>query len=147
MLEETAVVSRIVENQIWVHAGGRSSSCGKCSQSSSCSTQLLEKFIAKREIPVDTELFLEQGDKIILAIDEAQLIKGSLLIYILPLLALFFGALLGETLASYWSAFNPDLVVSIVTISCFFLVLVILNKCQYTLLVQQFARPVVVRKL
>ena len=147
MIEETAVVSKIVQNQVWVQGTGRASSCGKCAQNSSCSTQLLEKFIAKREIPVDTELFLECGDKIVVAIDEGQLIKGSMLIYILPLLALFFGALLGENVAHFWSAFNPDVIVSISAIVCFISVLWLLHTWQNTLLVQLFARPIVVRKL
>ncbi len=146
MIEETAVVSKIVANQVWVRAG-RSSSCGKCSQNTLCSTQLLEKYIAKREIAVETELLLEQGDKIILAIDESQLVIGSLLIYILPLIALFLGALFGESIANFWPAFNPDIVVSITAITGFVLVLLLLNKGQTTLLIQQFAKPVVVRKL
>lgn len=147
MIEETAVVSKIIANQVWVQGTGRPSSCGKCVQNSSCSTHLLEKYIAKREIPVDTELSLECGDKIVVAIDEGQLIKGSLLIYILPLLALFLGALLGDYASHVWSAFNSDLIVSISAVVCFFSVLWVLNKWPFSLLVQQFARPIVVRKL
>ena len=146
MIEETAVVSRIFENQVWVRVAS-GSSCGKCSQNSSCSTQLLEKYGPKREIPVDTGLLLECGDRIIVAIDETQLIKSSLLIYILPLFMLFVGALLGEFIAGFWAANYLDLVISVFAVVSFVATLMVLNKWQFTLLVQQFSRPIVVRKL
>lgn len=146
MIEATAIVSRVIANQVWVHTD-RSSSCGKCSNDASCATQLLGKYIAQREHPVDTELSLERGDRIIVGINENQLLKSSLLVYILPLFGLFIGALLGDRVASFWAVVNVELIIIFSAVTGFIIILMVINKYQDTILARQFHRPVVIRRL
>lgn len=146
MIEEEAVVSRVKNYQVWVKTL-KSSSCGKCTQSSGCSTSLLEKYIPKREIPVDSELSLAAGDKVMVGIDEGTLIKGSLLLYIVPLFALFAGAGAGDFLARFFPVLSVDMVTAVSGLVFFVFSLLILNGLQRSLLIQHFARPVVIRKL
>ena len=146
MIEEEALVSRVNNYQVWVQTL-KTSSCGKCSQSSGCSTYLLEKYIPKRDIALDTDLSLDTGDKVVVGIDEGILIKSSLLLYILPLAALFLGAITGEFLSGFITGLSSDLVIAISGLVFFSFSLLILNSLQRFLLVQHFARPVVIRKL
>lgn len=146
MIEEDAIVSRVNNYQVWIQTL-KTSSCGKCTQSSGCSTSLLEKYIPKRDIAVDTDLSLAAGDKVVVGIDEGILIKSSLLLYIVPLAALFLGAITGEFLSGFITVFSSDLVIAISGLVFFSSSLLILNRLQRFLLVQHFARPVVIRKL
>ena len=146
MIEEEATVSRVNNYQVWVKTL-KTSSCGKCSQSSGCSTSLLEKYIPKRDIAVDTDISLTAGDKVVVGIDEGTLIKGSLLLYILPLAALFLGAISGEFLSGFVTNPSSDVVIAISGMVFFIVSLLVLNNLQRFLLIQHFARPVVIRKL
>ena len=146
MIEEEALVSRINNYQVWVQTL-KTSSCGKCAQSSGCSTSLLEKYIPKRDIAVDTDLSLAEGDKVLVGIDEGMLIKGSLLLYIVPLAALFLGAIAGEFLSGFITSPSSDIVIAISGLFFFISSLLIVNSMQRFLLIQHFARPVVIRKL
>lgn len=146
MIKETVVVSKIIANQTWVQAELRST-CGHCSERLTCSNQLMAKLIAQRELSIESGLSLKQGDKIIIAINESQLIKGSFICYILPLLALFLGVLIGVKLASFWLIFNSDLVTSLAAFSCFGLSLLSINKWQTVMMARLFEKPVVLRKL
>ena len=146
MIEEEALVSRVKNYQVWVHTL-KTSSCGKCTQSSACSTSLLEKYIPKRDIAVDTDLSLAAGDKVLVGIDEGILIKSSLLLYIVPLAALFLGAVTGEFLSGFVTSLSSDIVISISGLFFFIFSLLILNSLQRFMLIQHFARPVVIRKL
>ncbi len=146
MIEEEAIVSQIKNYQVWVKTL-QASSCGKCTQSSGCSTSLLEKYIPKRDIPVDTDLSLSAGDKVLVGIDEGTLIKGSLLLYIVPLFAMFIGAGAGEAVSVYVPGLSADMVTAVSGLVFFVFSLFILNILQRSLLIQHFARPVVIRKL
>ena len=146
MIEETATVSRVEGNQVWVKTE-KATSCGQCNQNSACSTNFLENYLHKRELSVDTDLCLQAGDRIVVAIDEGALVKGSLLIYIVPLLVLFAGAGLGELFAGALKSFNADVIISISAIFCFAAALAVFNRIQYALPALQFSRPVVLRKL
>lgn len=146
MIEEEAIVSKVKKYRVWVKTL-KASSCGKCTQSSGCSTSLLEKYIPKRDIPVDTDLSLAAGDKVLVGIDEGTLIKGSLLLYIVPLFALFIGAGTGEFLSGFIPGLSADVVTAVSGLVFFVFSLLILNGLQRSLLIQHFARPVVIRKL
>jgi positive regulator of sigma E activity len=69
MIEERVVVSKKEHNQVWVRALP-AANCSNCRQKSACSTPLVEQFLRKREILVETDLVLESGDQVIVAIHE-----------------------------------------------------------------------------
>ncbi|MEI7996231.1 MAG: SoxR reducing system RseC family protein, partial [Methylococcaceae bacterium] len=91
MIEELAVVVKIENRQVWVESG-QNSACGGCQQKASCTTNALGSVLKKKSVPVDSDIQLKTGDEVMVAIDESLLLRASLLLYVLPLLALFTGA-------------------------------------------------------
>ncbi|MGZ5011497.1 MAG: SoxR reducing system RseC family protein [Methylobacter sp.] len=142
MIEESAVVVKIENHQVWVESG-QNSACGACLQKASCSTNAIGSVLKKKAVPVDSDIQLEIGDQVMVAIDESLLLRASLLLYLMPLIALFSGAgvanwLLADASADLWIAGSAML--------SFLISLWLINKAQ-GLLILSYARPVVVRKV
>lgn len=109
MIEETAHVVETEGEFAWVETERRSS-CGSCSVKG-CGTGALSKILGKRsqQLKVRNPIDAKPGDEVILGIREEDLLKGSLAVYIVPLLAMLAGALLGEGLAPQWGSDNEVL--------------------------------------
>lgn len=92
MIEETAHVVKVDRNRVWV-ASNQTSGCGGCAQKTSCTTQVIASVLKKKSVAVevDSMLSLCVGDVVTVAIDEKLLLLASLLMYMLPLLALLIG--------------------------------------------------------
>lgn len=145
MIEELAVVVKIENHQVWVEAGPNSA-CGGCQQKASCTTNAIGSVLKKKSVPVDCDMQLKTGDQVMVAIDENLLLRASLLLYLLPLLALFTGAGIADWLladnaqyADVWTACSGLL--------SFLLILWLINKAQNLLILNYYARPVVVKKV
>ena len=91
MIEESAVVVKIENHQVWVESG-HNSACGGCLQKASCTTNAIGSVLKKKSVPVDSDIQLKTGDQVMVAIDENLLLRASLLLYLVPLIALFTGA-------------------------------------------------------
>ena len=78
----------------------RSSSCGGCS-TKGCGTRSLSELFATRsqEMKVLNPVDARVGDRVVLGLEESALLRGSLAVYIVPLLAMIAGGVLGEALA------------------------------------------------
>ncbi len=102
MIEETAHVVEAEGEYAWVETQRRSS-CGSCAVKG-CGTGALSKIFGGRSqrLKVLNPVHAKPGDQVVLGIREWDLLKGSLTVYLLPLLTLFGGALLGEVLAPQW---------------------------------------------
>lgn len=94
MIEEEARVVAVEVGRVWVERQ-RAPACGQCAET--CVTALAARSVATRtvRIPVSTTLELAEGDLVMLGIREDALLKGAMAVYLLPLLFLFGGALLG----------------------------------------------------
>ncbi len=79
----------------------RSSSCGSCS-TKGCGTRSLNALFPERsqEMKVLNPVEARVGDHVVLGLEEGALLRGSLAVYIVPMLTLIIGGVLGETLAS-----------------------------------------------
>ncbi|NOT10286.1 MAG: SoxR reducing system RseC family protein [Methylococcaceae bacterium] len=143
MIEELAVVVKIENHQVWVEAESNSA-CGGCQQKSSCTANTLGHVLKKKSVPVDSFIQLKTGDKVIVAIDEGLLLQASLLLYLLPLMALFTGAGIADWMLLADKPFNELWIAGSALVS-FILSLWFINKAQYLLLLTS-NRPVVVRK-
>jgi sigma-E factor negative regulatory protein RseC len=141
MIEESAIVVNIENHQIWVE-NGSNSACGGCRQKASCTTNALGSLLKKKSVRVDSDIQLKTGDHVMVAIDENLLLRASLLLYLVPLIALFTGA----GLADWLLADNSDLWIAGSAITSFLISLWIINKAQ-SLLIMGYARPVVLRKV
>ncbi len=142
MIEELAVVVKIENHQVWVESGANSA-CGGCLQKASCTTNALGSVLKKKSVPVDSDIQLKTGDQVMVAIDENLLLHASLLLYLLPLIALFTGAGLADWLATD----NADVWIAGSAMLSFLFSLWLINKAQSLLIMNYYARPVVVRKI
>ena len=97
MIEELAVVVEAGDGYAWVETRRRSA-CGACSASDGCGTATLAKVWGERRTRVRaiSTWPLRPGDAVIVGLAEGALLRGSLLVYLLPLALLLAGALLGQ---------------------------------------------------
>lgn len=99
MIEEVAQVIATEGEDAWVETSRRSS-CGSC-EAKGCGTGALSQVLGRRSqrLRVKNPIDAVAGDSVVLGIAESALIKGSLAVYMVPLLALLAGGLLGEVMA------------------------------------------------
>ena len=145
MIEELAVVVKIENHQVWVE-GGQNSACGGCQQKASCTTNALGSVLKKKSVPVDSNIQLKTGDEVIVAIDENLLLRASILLYLVPLIALFTGAGIADWLLADNTGY-ADLGIAGSAVLSFLLSLWLINKTQSLLILNYYARPVVLRKM
>jgi sigma-E factor negative regulatory protein RseC len=96
MLEERARVVAVEADAVWVETV-RQSTCGACSARAGCGHATLNRARAgsRARVRALTEQPLRVDDEVIIAIPEHLLLRGALRVYLLPLVLLFAGALLG----------------------------------------------------
>lgn len=91
MATEEGIVTAVTDTTAWVKTS-RSSACEHCSAKDSCSpTNKLEA-----EVEVDNPVQARVGDRILLNVETASLLKASFLIYVFPILCMIAGAGLGQ---------------------------------------------------
>ena len=105
MIETDALVVAVSGKSAWVEAS-RSSSCGHCDAAGSCGGSLFAKSFGQRPVRLEVrnEIAAVVGDQVVLGLSERVMLRGSLRLYLLPLLGLFGGALLGDYFAVRFSA-------------------------------------------
>lgn len=87
----------------WVETERRSA-CDSCSVRSGCGSGVLAKVIGRRlnQVPALNRVGARPGDAVIVGIAERSLLRGSLAVYAVPLLAMLGAALGGELLLPGW---------------------------------------------
>jgi sigma-E factor negative regulatory protein RseC len=145
MIEELAVVVKIENHQVWVEAG-TNSACGGCVQKGTCATNAIGSVLKKKSVPVDCDIQLKTGDQVMVAIDENMLLRAALLLYLVPLIALFTGAGITDWVLED-NARYADLWIAGGAVLSFLLSLWLINLAQSLLILNYYARPVVVKKV
>ena len=109
MLEEHATVVAVEENAVWAEVQ-RQSVCGQCAANKGCGSAVLQKVLGnKRNIfRVSGDLRVSVGDEVVIGVNENAIVKGSLLVYALPIICIIVFALLGETIASRMMSIESD---------------------------------------
>lgn len=94
MIEQQGTIVDIQGEFAWVQTE-RQSSCGDCAAKAGCGTALLNRSMGKRSnrVRVTNSLGVRTGDCVVLGVPEQALLKGSFVIYALPLLCLLLAAL------------------------------------------------------
>ena len=111
-------------------------------QQSSCGTATLAKLLPKREFAVESELNLEAGDQVVVAIDDAHLLSTSLLLYGLPLLAMLAAVGLADsTLPAAMEKWLPE-----IGLMALLLAFWIIHRFQAVFLLHFCFKPQIVRK-
>jgi sigma-E factor negative regulatory protein RseC len=102
MISERGIVERI-DNQKAMVRVKKSSACASCGSRDSCN-------ISGRDmlVEVSNDLKAETGDFVEISVPEGTLLRLSVLVYLLPVIALMIGAFLGNFLAKPFQT-NPSL--------------------------------------
>lgn len=99
MIEENAVViaaeAGIIEVEIH-----RRTSCNACSARSGCGVSLLDRVLGRRpqRLVLANQLDAGVGDEVVIGIPEGALLKAAVAAYMLPLLGLLSGGIMGDLL-------------------------------------------------
>ena len=113
MIEEHANVVALNEGGIWVETQRRTA-CGQCAANKGCGTATLAKVLGNKRSRVralnPNATSVAVGDEVIVGIDEAALVRGSLAVYFLPLLAMFILGVLGQMLGTQLLFESPEIV-------------------------------------
>lgn len=109
MIEEQGRVVGVEDDWAWVQTE-RKTVCSQCSANKGCGTSVLAKVIGQKTaaIAVIKTLPVKIGDEVIIGIEENSLVKGSLLIYALPLILFIAFGLLGEVVSAQVLLSNTD---------------------------------------
>ena len=91
MATEEGIVTAVSTGTAWVKTT-RSSACKGCSARHSCSPQNNQATLVEVVNPVHAKV----GDRILINIESASLLKASFLIYVFPILCMLAGAGLGQ---------------------------------------------------
>lgn len=100
MIEEQGRIVAVESDCLWVETVEKST-CGSCAAEKGCGTSTLSKYLGKTNF---IRVLLEGreskhyavGDSVTIGIPEDVLVKSSLFVYLLPLVMMVFGAILGE---------------------------------------------------
>ena len=103
MIEEKALIVETRDDIAWVETQ-RKSTCSSCQVQKGCGTSVLHKVLGQKRtrLKVLNPNLFEVGDEIVLGLQENALIKGSLMLYALPLIAMFVFSILGYSAFSLY---------------------------------------------
>ncbi len=100
MLEEQGKVLEVLGDYARVTAQP-TSACGSCSAKKGCGTSLLSELFSRRSriFMAHNLVGAKAGDAVTIGLDESVMQRASVMVYLLPLLTLLGGAMLGQWLA------------------------------------------------
>jgi sigma-E factor negative regulatory protein RseC len=101
LIEEQAVVLRVDGSRAHLEIE-RNKPCGLCGATRGCGVSLWGRLFGhhSRSFAVDNNLGAAEGDRVIVGVDEGILLSGSLSVYLLPLVLICAGGLLGSSMAA-----------------------------------------------
>jgi len=107
MIEENALVVKTStedKQYAWVQTQ-RKSACGTCSAKSACGTQILSRIFGQKlsRIKVINSCNAKPGDYVVIGLEDQALLKGSFLLYFVPLIFLIIFSLIGTLIAKSMS--------------------------------------------
>lgn len=146
MIEEQALVCKVQGRQVWVRTA-KASACGQCAQQQGCSSAVIENVAQRRELQVESDIPLAEGDTVVLGIDTKQLLQSAALLYFLPLIALLLGGFTGEWVADLIPSINSDIIIVFSALLFFLGSLFLLKRLHRLGLSILLTSPVIIRKL
>lgn len=110
MIEEPGLVVAVEGAYAQVQTQRRGA-CGGCSANGVCGTSVLERYLGRRPVHLRAlnQAGANVGDRVLVGISEQGLLKAAAAGYLLPLLGLIAGALLGQSLGRWLGAVATDL--------------------------------------
>lgn len=100
MIETQGVVVKVGNGLAYVDAR-RETGCGSCQSASACGTPSVAKLLGGKPSLVGAlnPIQAEIGDSVVVGVEERALLRGSVAVYLFPLLLVLAGAMLAEYLA------------------------------------------------
>lgn len=148
MVEEKAIVIGIEGNTVWVETQ-RKAVCDTCAVNKGCGTALLSKILGNKRSrlqALSNNLSFSVGDEVIIGLQERALVRGSMLVYGLPLLLMLLAALLAEVAAKHWlGATSTELLTIVVGGAGLFAGLLYLHRYSRRIAHDPRYQPVVLR--
>ena len=146
MIEETARVIAIENNQLLLEAE-TGAACNACAARQGCGTSVLSKWVGRKftRFQAPNTVNARVGDEVVVGLAEEAMLKGSVFVYLLPLLAMIGFALLADSLISTDTGLR-DLLVLISAVAGFGLMLFISRWFLSTNSSRSKLTPVVLRK-
>ena len=146
MIEERARVIAVENNQLLLEAQTRAA-CNACAAKQGCGTSVLSKWVGRKftRFQAPNTVNARVGDEVVVGLAEEAMLKGSVFVYLLPLLAMIGFALLADSLISTDTA-SRDLLVLVSAVAGFALMLVISRLFLSTGSNKSRLTPVVLRK-
>ena len=92
MIEEQAQVVEVTGSNLIIEAS-RQSACGKCAQKSDCGQSAIAQWAASKMVNISvarpSDMSVSVGDTVLVGVDEKSFVKASVLLYFVPLVAMF----------------------------------------------------------
>ena len=117
MIEEQAQVVEIKGSVLLLQAQTQST-CGSCSANKGCGTSLLSKVVGRKftQFQASNSVNANVGDTVVVGISEDALFKGSVVMYLVPVMAMLVFALFADYfLAAVMQ--NRDLMIAVAAIT------------------------------
>ena len=148
MITENAIIVSIENNQTWIETQ-RKSTCGQCSASKGCGTSVLSKVIGNKlsKMKAINKIDAKVGDEVVVGLNEASLLKGAFVIYMLPLLFLFLFSLVGKFVAQNIGAADNELLVIIFAVVGFLLGMKKVKSFSNSIEKNENYQPVILKKI
>jgi len=146
VIEEHARVIAVQNGQLLLEAQTKAS-CSACAVKQGCGTSVVSKWVGRKftRFQAPNTVNARVGDEVVVGLAEEAMLKGSVLVYLLPLLAMIGFALLADSLIAADTP-SRDLMVLIAAVAGFSLMLVISRLLLSTGSNSSKLTPVVLRK-
>lgn len=146
MIEEYARVIAVENDQLLLEAETRAA-CNACAARQGCGTSVLSKWVGRKftRFQAPNTVNARVGDEVVVGLAEEAMLTGSLLVYLLPLLAMIAFALLADSLIATDVAWR-DLLVVVAAVAGFALMLLVSRLLLSTSSNRSRLTPVVIRK-
>jgi len=97
MIEEQAQVVEIKGDVLLLQAQTQTA-CGSCAANKGCGTSLLSKVVGRKftHFQADNNVNAKVGDIVVVGISEDALLKGSMVMYVIPIMAMLVFALFAD---------------------------------------------------
>ena len=146
MIEERARVIAVENDKLLLEAQTQSA-CGGCEARQGCGTSVLSKWVGRRftRFQATNTVNARVGDEVVVGLAEEAMLKGSILVYLMPLLAMIVAAVLADSLIPFDAAAR-DVLVLIAAVAGFVLMLVVSRRFLSSRRNRSQLQPVVIRK-
>lgn len=117
MIEEQAQVIEIKGDVLLLQAQTQTA-CGSCAANKGCGTSLLSKVVGRKftHFQADNNVNAKVGDVVVVGLSEDALLKGSMVMYVIPIVAMLMFALLADYFLTAATQYR-DLMIAVTAIA------------------------------